>query len=110
MVAAKQEADFAYTHGNYQKAAVGYAEIIDRAPGDWQVEARYGTPRNFTGEPLPGYEANRIYLRREAAEALARVQKRLMSGGMGLKVFDGYRPVRATLSMVDWAKRTDNTS
>ena len=75
-----------------------------------QVEARYGTPENFTSAPLPGYEANRIYLRREVAEALARVQKRLMSGGMGLKVFDGYRPVRATLAMVEWAKRTDNTA
>jgi D-alanyl-D-alanine dipeptidase len=29
---------------------------------------------------------------------------------MGLKVYDGYRPVRATLAMVEWAKRTDNTS
>jgi len=75
-----------------------------------QVEARYGTPQNFTGAPLAGYEANRVYLRREPAEALARVQKRLMSGGMGLKVFDGYRPVRATLGMVEWAKRTDNTA
>ena len=42
MVAAKQEADHAYMYGNYQKAAVGYAEIIERAPGDWEVEARYG--------------------------------------------------------------------
>lgn len=25
---------------------------------------------------------------------------------MGLKVFDGYRPVRATLAMVEWARRT----
>jgi D-alanyl-D-alanine dipeptidase len=71
------------------------------------VEARYATANNFTGEPLPGYEANRAYLRTEAAQALARVQRRLRSGGMGLKVFDGYRPVRATLSMVAWARRTD---
>jgi D-alanyl-D-alanine dipeptidase len=66
--------------------------------------------RRTSRGPLPGYEANRIYLRREPAEALARVQKRLMSGGMGLKVFDGYRPVRATLAMVEWAKRTENTA
>jgi D-alanyl-D-alanine dipeptidase len=70
-------------------------------------EIRYATTRNFTGSVLPGYEANRAYLRREAAEALARVQRRLRSGGMGLKVFDGYRPVRATLGMVEWARRTD---
>lgn len=71
------------------------------------VEVRYATANNFTGAPLPGYLANRAYLRKEAAEALARVQKRLRSGGMGLKVFDGYRPVRATLGMVEWARRTD---
>ena len=71
-----------------------------------RVEARYATPDNFTGRPLPGYEAPRALLRREAAAALGRVQARLRSGGLGLKVFDGYRPVRATLAMVDWAQRT----
>lgn len=71
------------------------------------VETRYATARNFTGAPLPGYEGNRAFLRTEAAAALARVQRRLRSGGMGLKVFDGYRPVRATLGMVEWARRTD---
>ena len=70
------------------------------------VEARYATTRNFTGAVLPGYFANRVYLRREAAEALVRVQRRLKTGGMGLKVFDGYRPVRATLGMMEWARRT----
>jgi len=70
------------------------------------VEARYATPRNFTGAVLPGYEANRAFLRREAALALARVQRRLRTGGMGLKIFDGYRPVRATQAMVAWAERT----
>jgi zinc D-Ala-D-Ala dipeptidase len=68
------------------------------------IEARYATPNNFTKAVLPGYHANRIYLRREAAVALARVQQRLLSGGMGLKVFDGYRPVRATRAMVRWAE------
>lgn len=70
------------------------------------VEVRYATSNNFTGAVLPGYQGNRAYLRREAAEALGRVQRRLRTGGMGLKVFDGYRPVRATLGMVAWAERT----
>lgn len=70
------------------------------------IEARYATANNFTGAPLPGYHANRIYLRREAAAALARVQRRLLSGGMGLKLFDGYRPRRATQAMLAWADRT----
>ena len=68
------------------------------------VEARYAGADNFTGAPLPGYEAPRSLMRREAAEALTRVQARLRSGPHGLKVFDGYRPVRATLAMVRWAE------
>lgn len=71
-----------------------------------RVDARYATSNNFTGKPLPGYDAPRALLRREAAATLARVQARLRSEGLGLLVYDGYRPVRATLAMVDWAKRT----
>ena len=71
------------------------------------VDMRYATANNFTGAPLPGYDANRAYLRREAAAALVRVQRDLRSRGLGLKVFDAYRPVRATLAMVDWTARVN---
>lgn len=70
-----------------------------------QVDARYAGSNNFTGEPLPGYQAPKALLRREAAAALGRVQRRLRSGGVGLRVFDGYRPVRATQAMVAWTER-----
>jgi D-alanyl-D-alanine dipeptidase len=69
------------------------------------VEMRYVTDNNFTGAPLPGYLANRAYLRREAADALARVQRGMRAAGLGLKVFDAYRPARATQAMVDWTTR-----
>src|SRR6202140_80372 len=69
------------------------------------VDLRYATTNNFTGAPLPGYLANRAFMRREAAAALARVQRDLRPQGLGVKVFDGYRPVRATLAMVDWTQR-----
>ncbi len=69
------------------------------------VDLRYATANNFTGAPLPGYDANRAYLRREAASALARVQRDLVARGLALKIFDAYRPVRATLAMVDWTER-----
>jgi zinc D-Ala-D-Ala dipeptidase len=71
------------------------------------VVLRYATTNNFTGAPLPGYLANRAFLRREAAAALARVERDLRPQGLGLKVFDGYRPVRATLAMVDWTRRVN---
>jgi D-alanyl-D-alanine dipeptidase len=73
------------------------------------VNMRYATVDNFTGAPLPGYLANRAYLRREAALSLARVQRDLRSRGLGLKIFDAYRPVRATLAMVDWTERVNRS-
>jgi D-alanyl-D-alanine dipeptidase len=73
-----------------------------------RAEIRYATRRNFTGAPLPGYEQPRALLRPDAAAALARVQARLRAEGLGLKVWDAYRPVRATLAMVEWAERTGN--
>ena len=45
-------------------------------------------------------------LRREAAPALVRVEKRLAPEGPTLRIFDSYRPVRATLAMVAWTERT----
>jgi D-alanyl-D-alanine dipeptidase len=69
------------------------------------ADMRYATINNFTGAVLPGYEANRAFLRREAARALARVQRRTLAQGYSLKIYDAYRPVRATLAMVDWTHR-----
>ena len=79
---------------------------VTRADSTILVEMRYATANNFTGNPLPGYRANRALLRREAAYALARVQRRLEPEGLTLKLFDAYRPVRATDAMVEWAQRT----
>jgi len=71
------------------------------------VDLRYATANNFTGAPLPGYLANRAFMRREAAAALARVESDLQARRLGLKVFDAYRPVRATLAMVEWTQRVN---
>jgi D-alanyl-D-alanine dipeptidase len=73
------------------------------------VDLRYATTNNFTGAVLPGYDARKALLRREAAQALARVEARLRTGGLGLRIWDAYRPVRATRAMVVWAERTGRT-
>lgn len=72
------------------------------------TEVRYASRDNFTGAVLPGYERPLALLRPDAAAALARVSARVRPLGFRLKVFDAYRPVRATLGMVDWAERTGN--
>ena len=73
------------------------------------VELRYATTHNFTGAVLPGYGAQRALLHREAAQALARVEARLRPDGLGLRIWDAYRPVRATAAMVAWAERVGRT-
>jgi D-alanyl-D-alanine dipeptidase len=85
-------------------------ELVDvrRLDRTIRVELRYATDNNFTGHRLPGYDARRALLRPPAAQALARVQARLRAEGLGLKIFDAYRPIRATLAMVDWAERSGN--
>ncbi len=80
------------------------ADVQLQAP-EIRVGLRYATSDNFTGAPLPGYEGNHAYLRREATLALARVARRAAGEGVVLHVFDAYRPVRATLAMVAWTER-----
>ena len=84
----------------------GWVDLADHIPGV-VLEIRYHTPTNFTGAPLPGYGVPGAWLQREPADALARVQAALGEQGKGLKVYDAYRPLRGTLGMVAWAKRTD---
>ena len=79
---------------------------LERVDTTLVIDMRYATARNFTGEPLPGYEGNKAYLRAEAAAALAVVSEDLRRQGYKLKIFDAYRPVRASEAMVAWAART----
>jgi zinc D-Ala-D-Ala dipeptidase len=72
-----------------------------------RLDIRYHTTNNFTGRPLPGYGAPGAWLIASAARALARVQRDLAPKGLGLWVFDAYRPRRATRAMVRWAQKTN---
>jgi D-alanyl-D-alanine dipeptidase len=73
-------------------------------------DMRYATANNFTGRPLPGYAAPECILRRDMAQALARVQADLASLGLSLKVYDCYRPTRAVAAMARWASETSDDS
>jgi zinc D-Ala-D-Ala dipeptidase len=86
------------------------ADLVDvrRYAGSIQVDVRYATANNFTGAPLAGYCQPTALMLRPRARALARVQRALGRRGLGLKVFDAYRPARASRAMVRWARRTHN--
>ena len=68
------------------------------------VDMRYFGDDNFVGARIDGYEAPRCILTRAAAGAMARVQHDLAPQGLGLKVFDCYRPTRAVAHFVRWAR------
>ena len=66
-------------------------------------DIRYASADNFTGRPLPGYNAGECVLRRDVALALRAVQRDLVKQNLSLKVYDCYRPARAVAAMWRWA-------
>jgi len=68
-----------------------------------KIELRYAGDSNFTGEKIypPLSDA---YLRDAAVKKLAAVQHELVQKGMGLKVFDAYRPWWATAKIWELVK------
>ena len=86
----------------------GFVYVEDVVPGV-QVDVRYYSSYNFVGARVDGYLQPRCVLTREAAEALKGVQEELSKFGLGLKIFDGYRPQRAVNHFVRWAKDRQDT-
>lgn len=87
--------------------AAGFIDIAHLVP-DIDLDIRYASTRNFTGVHVDGYEVPRCYLLRPAAEALARVERRLRAQGRRLRIFDCYRPMRAVRHFVRWAADTQD--
>lgn len=82
-------------------------ELIDL--GDYiphlAFDIRYAGTNNFTG--LQVYTSGRAFLRKAVAEALAKAEAELNSMGLGLKIYDAYRPYAATLKFYALVKNTD---
>ncbi|MEW5424249.1 M15 family metallopeptidase [Amorphus sp. 3PC139-8] len=83
-----------------------FVRLSEAAPTVRQ-DIRYFGADNFTGAPVPGYEAPQCVLTRPAAAALAKVQTELADKGYELIVFDCYRPEKAVAAFMDWS-RSDN--
>ncbi|WP_379654645.1 M15 family metallopeptidase [Pseudoxanthomonas sp. UC19_8] len=83
-------------------AQAGLVDVTTLAP-DVRRDIRYAGAHNFTGKPVEGYEAPKCLLLAPVAQALAQVQADLRAQGLGLKLFDCYRPVRAVQAFMRWA-------
>lgn len=67
------------------------------------IDLKYATAENFLKDTL--YSANICLLRKAVAERLVKVQKYLNKKGLGLKIWDGYRPLSVQKKM--WKKLPD---
>jgi D-alanyl-D-alanine dipeptidase len=79
--------------------------LVDLATLGLPLDIRYATPDNFMKQPL--YPVAKAYLRAPAARALADVDRELAARGLGVKVFDAYRPYRVTEAMWEPIKNPD---
>jgi len=69
-----------------------------------QLDIRYATSNNFTHKKI--YTLPRAYARLSVAKALSGVVTDLNSHGLGLKIYDAYRPYAATLLFYETVKDT----
>ncbi len=97
------------------KDSLSYRKIIEKDSNNRLVDVsryvhgivldmRYATTNNFTGKKI--YTEPRAFLVLPAAKALAKIQDELRPQGLGLKVYDAYRPYAATLLFYDIVKDT----
>ncbi len=86
-----------------QSPSKDFVHVEEVVPG-LVIDLKYETEDNFVGRRVDGYLSDKPMLTRRAAEALKAVQADLKHFGLGLKFFDAYRPRRAVMEFVQWAR------
>jgi D-alanyl-D-alanine dipeptidase len=104
---------FSQAQNKYGLRATTYSEYIETVKVDPRKELidlekfvpnlvldiRYATTNNFTGEKI--YNLAKAYTRKPVAEALKKIQADLNVKGLGIKIFDAYRPYKATIKFYE---------
>lgn len=80
----------------------GFVRLSAIAP-QIEQDIRYYGNYNFVGRPIAGYDAGECILTQQAAAALVAVARDLEPEGLGLKLYDCYRPARAVANFAAWA-------
>ena len=72
-----------------------------------RLDIRYVTNNNFMERPISGYGAKGAWFIIEGANKLKKLALELENQGLGIIVWDAYRPRRATLEMAKWAEESN---
>ena len=91
-----------------QKLPEGFAYLKKENP-TLILDLRYATSENFTGKIVTGYTSEKAIGTKALSIALRKVQALLRSKGLGLKVFDAYRPQSAVDAFISWAASASDT-
>lgn len=81
-----------------------FVPVLDYIP-DMIAELKYASPDNFTGQVI--YGSWEPFLRYGTVKKLMAVQEQLKTMGLGLKLWDGFRPVSAQFAL--WEACPDPT-
>lgn len=79
-------------------------EVVSLVP-EIKLDIRYATNNNFTGEKI--YTSPKAFVRKPLASALEIIQKSLSKYGLGLVIYDAYRPYSATVKFYEVYKDTN---
>lgn len=85
----------------------GFIEVKEEIPSI-ELDIRYLGVENFMGTSVDGYFDAKAILSFKATMALKGVQRELKAFGLGLKVFDAYRPQKAVDHFVRWGRDLDD--
>ena len=80
---------------NPEKELLNLAKVTP----DILLEIGYATEKNFTGKKI--YTLARAYARKPVAAALKKAQAEFNNLGYGIKVYDAYRPYKATVKFYE---------
>ncbi len=70
-----------------------------------KLDIRYATTNNFTGDKI--YNSPKAFVRQPVAMSLRFIQESLNKKGLGLLIFDAYRPYSATVKFYEIYKDTN---
>jgi D-alanyl-D-alanine dipeptidase len=82
--------------------------FVDEVVPGIRWDAKYATWDNFTGKPVDGYLANRIVGTIALCAALEKAREEAAALGLGLLLWDGYRPQRAVDHFVRWSRQPED--
>lgn len=85
----------------------GFCNLKMRVPG-LEVRAAYYFDDNFTGANVDGYLANAAVGTEQLARGLERALELARERGLGLMIWDAYRPERAVRRFAQWARQPED--